>query len=77
MARISIRVFVDDAELDRAEADLPSEAAREIIDDCKQTLEEHRPPRKRRKPPRPLPSVLTGRADPRGAAAIAGEAQAR
>ena len=44
MARISIRVFVDDAELDRAEAELPAEVARDIVDACKRTLDEHTPP---------------------------------
>ncbi len=43
MARISIRIFVDDAEFDRVDADLPAEATRDIVDGCKQVVEENKP----------------------------------
>lgn len=45
MARITVRFFIDDNEVDRLDADLPSEAdARETIAACKQCVEEMEPP---------------------------------
>jgi hypothetical protein len=43
MARISIRVFVDDVEVDRVEEDLPAEAVSSIVDSCRQAVAERRP----------------------------------
>jgi hypothetical protein len=44
MPRISIRIFVDDAEFDRVDEDLPAEVdAREIVDECRRCVEASKP----------------------------------
>jgi hypothetical protein len=44
MSRISIRVFVDDAEFARIDEDLPAEVdVREIVDECRRCVEASKP----------------------------------